>query len=268
MSLKKLKVAVAPASTKKETVPTVAIKAVIAKTPEGTFIGPVIQETPEHIIINTASGQQTVLKNDEAVIRPLVEAFNDASTRADEAEAAVKELEPHLKLMGVSFITSHNCGTPLDQWTSVKLEDHAGEKTRVSSTQRYPYANGDLVGACFESLKAASPQPDSNDARAVEAHEEKYDVNRYVQETVAASFDNKFFLDEKGNFSKARYDAVFAAMDVVAKKLSVTNPLSCKTIVQPKPEFHSKRYQVFSADENAKIHAVLPNTVSISANVK
>lgn len=262
--LKKAKVDLKPASSKKETVPTVAIKAVIADTSEGKFIGPVISETPEAVVIKTDAGDKTVNKGaNETTINALAKEFNVAKADLERAEARVKELEPHLKLMGVSFITAHNCGTPLDQWTSVKLEDQSGEKVRISSTQKYPFANGDLVSACFESLMAAARQTDTDTA----AVEEKYDINNYVQETVVAAFDNKFFLDDKGSFSKARYDAVFAAMEVVAKKLGTSNPLSAKTVVQPKPGFHEKRYSTFSLEENTKIHAVLPNTISISANV-
>lgn len=266
MSLKKLKVNVAPASTKKDSVPTVNIKAVVAKTPQGTFIGPITEETPDNVVINTQAGLQTVSKA-EASILPLVQAFNDASVQLDKAQAARDQLEPHLKLMGVSFITSHNCGSPLDPWTSVSLEDQVGDKSRISSTSRYSFANGDLIGATFEAMKAVARHPDARNVEATKEFDAKYDVNEYVQETLVAAFDNKFFLDKDGNFSKARYDAVNAAMDVVAKKLACPNPVSYKTVVLPKPDFHAKRYQLFSVEENTKISAVLPNVVSIKDNV-
>jgi len=262
--LKKASIKAAPAAAKKETVPTVAIKAVIVTAPEGAkFIGPVVAETAEKLTVRTDSGDHEFVRNDVTIV-PLVGAFKDAKESLESAEAAVKELEPHLKRMGVSQITSHNCNSPLDPWTSVKLEGQDEQKVRVSSTQKYSYVNGDLVSSVFEALGQANVP---TEPAALEAHQAKYDVNNYVQETAVAAFDAKFFLDAQGNFCKAHYDAVFAAMEVVAKKLGKVNPLTAKTVVQPKPGFHEKRYAIFSSEENAKIHEVMPNTISISTKV-
>lgn len=268
MALKKINVIEAkPNGGKKDTITTVAVNYLQVKTSNGTYVGEVVNKTTKVLTLKTDAGQVEIKLEDIGHQAGVVEAYNEAQAALKDATADVDGLKPVITKLGVLEITQHNCQTPLSPWSSVKLTDNepAGS-VRVSSTTRYKFANGDVASQVFEellatALKRAKSKKDEADIKA------QYDVNTYVQETLVASFDNEFFIDKDGDFDQERYDAVKKAIDEVAAKFKVASPLSTKAVVLPKPDFHERRYSLFSAEENLRLSEALPNTVSVSANV-
>jgi hypothetical protein len=266
--LKRIKNVEAKVGLKKETVPVANLDLVCVVYKQATYDGIRMTENvpADQIKLRTDSGE-VMFPIADCEIRGLVSVYCEAEANLKEATAIVDSLKPMVCNHGVIQIIDHNCSAPHNPWTSVKIKDVTfpeGEDpgaARVSSTVKYKFGSADAVSLVFDALrdKAVSAGMAEDEAK------KKYNVNDYIQETVVASFDNKFFLNKEGDFDQKRYDMVQAALDTVAKKLNATNPLTCKTVVLPKPDFHEKRYSNFTAEENLRIHSVMPNVCSVSA---
>lgn len=195
--------------------------------------------------------------------------FNEAKARFKDAEEVIKELQPILHQTAMQYIFDHNCSRACtNQLTSVKLQDITtdeelpkndpkrvvhGEITRVSFTARYNNCNADQVEAVFSTMKGRN-------------------VNDYVTETLAASFDSKVFLDADGNFDKKVYDKFRVAIERVATELglknedgSVKSPLTTQRVLVTKEGFHEQRFKDFDVEENFVLAKVLPNTIQCAA---
>jgi hypothetical protein len=191
--------------------------------------------------------------------------YNDAVAAMKEADGLIKELKPVIHQAAMQHIFTHNCAkTCVQQMTSVKLQDVTideakdegdperyilGEVTRVSFTAAYNNCSAEQVEAAFQKMPGR-------------------DVNDYVGETLAASFDDKVFLDAEGNFDQKVYDKFRVAVEKVARELglknadgSVNSPLKTKRVLIVKEEFHEKRFKDFDVDENFTLAKVLPNTI-------
>jgi hypothetical protein len=184
--------------------------------------------------------------------------FNEAKKAMKDAEAVIKELQPVIHQKAMERIFDHNCAPDcLKMLTSVKLQDLEpdpedpedeekrvpGEVTRVSFTSRYNNCDAELVDATFADFKGR-------------------DINDYVVETIAAKFDDSVFLDADGNFNVAIYRKFVAAIDKVAKEVGLkASPLSCKRVLETKPDFHERRFKDFDAEENFTLAKILPNTI-------
>jgi hypothetical protein len=195
--------------------------------------------------------------------------YNEAVAAKKDAEDAMTELKPILHETAMQFIFDHNCKRDCtNQLTSVKLQDVTideelpasdpkrvitGEITRVSFTSRYGSCDADQVEATFSTMKGRN-------------------VNDYVTETVAATFDDKVFLDAEGNFDAKVFKKFQVAIERVATELglknedgSVKSPLSTKRVLITKEGFHEQRFKDFNSEENFVLAKVLPNTIQCSA---
>lgn len=203
-----------------------------------------------------------------------VEEYNRAVAAQKTAEETIKKLRPTLINEGVGAILDFNCEpTCANQVTSVKMQDIkeipdpkdptkqrmikvAGEIIRLSFTSRYNGCDTEQVDAAFDTFQGR-------------------DINQYVVETLAASFDSSIFLDEKGNFDRAVFlkyrDAIAkVTAELAPKNKQLQNPdgstktvLSTKKVLQVKEDFHTRRFKDFSRDENVTLTRVLPNTVQL-----
>lgn len=191
--------------------------------------------------------------------------FNEAKEEMKRFEGIVKELQPIIREEAMGYIFKHNCSVDcLNPLTSVKLQDaivldetdsdgeplvKLGEVTRVSFTSKYNSCDTEQVDAAFSSLPGR-------------------DINEYVTETLAATFDDTVFLDTNGDFDQKVYDKFRVAIEKVARELGLKNddgtvnsPLKTKRVLIVKESFHAKRFKDFSMSENFALSDVLPNTI-------
>jgi len=160
-----------------------------------------------------------------------------------DAKAVVDELRPFVLKDALKFMFNHNSSNPKNPASTVKVGD-AEEVVRVSFQNKYSVADAESVDSVFSEFGK--------------------DINTYAQETIKVAFDSKVFLDAEGNTRPEVYEAFRTACEAVATKMKVANPLSSKVVVLPKPNFHEDRWTDFTAEQNARLTEVLPNTVTIT----
>lgn len=164
--------------------------------------------------------------------------LNAAVRRLKELEAEKAQIEAELEPIALRHLLEHNVdNTPV---SSIKMSDDDGGVAMFIFQNKYSPADAEAADAVFTAMGE--------------------DINDYVVQTTKASFDNKFFFDADGNFDQAAYDEVSTAVAGVAKKLKKSNPLSYKTVVVPKPDFHELRFKKFNVENNLRLCEVLPNT--------
>lgn len=185
-----------------------------------------------------------------------VSQFASLSDRQKRIEEELKRCKQDIQDLGLPFLYEYNTTNPDSPTTSVKLvqkpicgddEPAPAEAVLLSFTAKYSDASAEAVDTAFSELFP------------------HHNVNRYVVETVAAKFDSNVFLNEKGGFSKKKFDAFKKAIDATAEELGVPSPLTCARVVKPKDTFHTERWKDFTKTAQAKLRAILPNTVSIKA---
>jgi len=175
----------------------------------------------------------------------LVRQYNKASDAAKQAEATMKELKPDVLEIGQGEVLTRSVADPIHPTFTVKLVDETGEALRVQFTKRYgQIADVDALEQLFE--------------------EADVDINQHVQEKVVGVFDSKVFLDDKGEFSRKKYDAYLKAVQAVAAKFGDSCPLSTDKQITPKDTWHDKRWSVFtSVESQAELVRLMPNTTQI-----
>jgi hypothetical protein len=233
---------------------------------------PVVQPPP---VLNRIGSSVKVTQADEPAKKgdiPIIQVegdtmkrFNEAKARIKDAEDVIKELEPVVKQTAMQHIFTNNCREDcLNPLTSVKLQDlevdeelpkndpnrlKPGEITRVSFTAKYNSCNTEQVEMVIGGMKGRN-------------------VNEYVTETLAATFDDSVFLDGDGNFDKTIYNKFRVAIERVATELGLKNPdgtvntpLKTKRVLVTKEDFHERRFKDFDVEENFLLAKVLPNTI-------
>jgi hypothetical protein len=174
--------------------------------------------------------------------------YNEASKQMKDAEATMKQLRPDLLDTALDYIFTQRCAGRDE--STVKVIDANGNVSRVAHTTKYGFADAEAADAVFTAFGA--------------------DINEFAVETTKASFDNKFFLDENGNFDQGAFEAIQNAVAAAVTTLNAgravkkSNPLTSKLIVTAKPNFDEVRFKKFSVEQNKQISEVLPNTVSIT----
>jgi hypothetical protein len=165
------------------------------------------------------------------------------------ADAAKKETQEKVLSAGINLVLQTNLANPQNPVTTVEVLDDTGATAQVQFKDAYGIADGEAVSAVFDGLRGPNGK--------------KLDVNDFVHETVKATFDSKIFLDDKGEFSQARYDAFKRAIDSTAAALNVPSPLTCKKMVTAKLNFHEIRWAAVPTLEAQKmIQQILPATVA------
>jgi len=175
--------------------------------------------------------------------------YNGAIAAMKEAEGTVALLRPEVETVALEFLYEHNTENKGGQVSTVKVKDATGAVIRVSSQDKYSAADADAVSGLFDGV----------------FHK---DVNAYFTETVKASFDSKFFLNTTGDFDQSLFDQVQTAIAAIAKKANKPNPLAAKTVVIPKPGFHTRRFVDFTIEENEQIQSTVKNTVTMTPMTK
>jgi hypothetical protein len=179
------------------------------------------------------------------VIGHQVADYNKASAQAKEAEARMEELSESLTKAGLGEIYARSIARPLTPTLTVKLRDEEKEVLRVEFTRKYSSVKAiERAEALFSSRKV--------------------DINLYVQEAVKATFDDKVFYNEDGDFNQETYEAYRKAIEQVAKRLGQNCPLQTGKVVSVKPTFHTERFVQFPNEEDQEVlTACMPNTTRI-----
>lgn len=176
-----------------------------------------------------------------------ITAFVNLDREAKDAKARRDEVADEVRVAGLNEIYKLNCGRPGAPETSVKLQDGEGSVATISMQERYSVVDSAAAEALFEELGK--------------------DINQYVQQVVTVKkFDNSVFLDKNGTFDEGIYKAFVEAVNGVAKKLKIANPLQTAIEVQPKPSFHTIRFTEFNAKQQARISETLKSTVTVKAS--
>lgn len=218
-----------PAKSRKSTVPTVTVPAVKASMPEAAF----------HPLM-------VGIKQPVAAYVTLVKEIKASAEK-------LKGMERYLKERGVGEVFAINDGqSPKEQVSSVRLAD-------VDATEQDPTA--------MVSVKDAYAAFDTEQAEAMIASLAKVDgkalkADDCLDWEVKATFDTSAFNGPKG-FERARYEAFWEALEDVATRFGVENPLQCGKVRVVKEGFHQERFQLLKLMDNLQLHTVLPATVSI-----
>lgn len=180
----------------------------------------------------------------------IVTRYNAAAAEVEAATAVLTELHPEIIDLARPILFDRNIQNPTDITASIKLEDENEERLVYSFKNAYSAADEDAMIAGWD--------------EANEANDEEADLNEYVQEAVSATFNSKVFLDVNGDFDPKMYKKFFDAIAKVAQKEGVDNPLVTKTVIKPKPIFHTERYIMFPSEKQQQILTLaLPNTEAL-----
>jgi len=220
------------------------------KTPKSTF-----KSLPKNLKVKKAAAGKSDIEvlniegNDVAQ-------FCLAGEQEKAAKALKSELRPSVLELALPHIIQTNCAakTEKERIKSVKLMDDTGSVLRVTFKSVYGAVDKAAAITAFEQLNAL---------RKEDAMAEFADLGKYATETLVATFDSKVFLNDKGDFEKAKYDKYREAIERVSKALGQECPLASKDIVVVKDAFMEARWMDFSADENAALSEVFTNTIDV-----
>jgi len=196
-----------------------------------------------------------------------VQRFNDAKDQIAKAEKVIEALAPDLIQRGLRAVFKHNIAhsdNTDEQISSVRLQDaptkpakEAKPDEKVESvmftwSKRNTKCNSKKVEAFFSEL-----------AR-VPTLLFKLVRSNYADWVTEAEFNTDVFIDpQTKKFDPKRYDAFVAALDEVAAKYKVANPLSVSKVMKPTADFHTRRFKDFGLETNVTLTQVLPTTVQL-----
>lgn len=165
----------------------------------------------------------------------------------------LKELERYLKNRGLMEVFARNDGQAAKaQISSVRLADDG-------ATEQDPTA--------MVSVKDAYAAFDAAQAEALIASLQTVTGKRLKVEDcldwkVVATFDTGVFNGPKG-FDRERYDDFLEAVEAVATRYGVENPLQCGKVRVVKDGFHQERFGLLRLSDNLLLQEVIPATVAI-----
>lgn len=177
-------------------------------------------------------------------------------------EAVIAENEPKVKGEALGHLFETNVSSPLNPVSTVRLvdKDTLNSDTplavRVSCTAKYSaVGNAEAADVLFEEMGG--------------------DINDFLQQRVAAKFNDKIFIsqigDDKGEFSKRLYDMYRKAMEAVTAEAIRKNllpegaacPLETYEVVSVREDFHVTRWSAFpTVEDQQRVSEVIKNTVT------
>ena len=182
----------------------------------------------------------------------IITRYNEACDSVKEAQKVIDRLKPDLIDAGLDYVFehNHNCANDPDaQISSVNLlDERTGEVCQFSWLKKNLKLNAKAITAEFKDLYTESGK--------------RVNINDYINYVPVAEFDASVFVKE-GKFSTEIYEAFAEALAALAEKYNVANPLTVGKVLQPKPDFHSRRWVDFDAATNIALHAVIPTQVNL-----
>lgn len=183
-----------------------------------------------------------------------VKRYNEAQDQIAKAEAVCKKLAPDIIDTGCRFVFEKNCVRGAKPINSVNLVTVEGDKLMVTWTRKSKAMDAVAVEAFFEGRQTLAKKPAN--------------VNDYAAMVPVAAFEAEVFMavDPKTaqiKFAQERYDAFSAAIQKVADKFGVPNPLTCGKVFTTQPNFQERRFVDFDVDTNLALMEVMPTSVSL-----
>jgi len=177
----------------------------------------------------------------------LVTQYNEASKVLKDAEKLMGKLAPTIKEAALSHLYIFNVNHPTAPITTVAVQDDEGSTANVSFKNAYPKELDEKKAlAALDTVGCEDP-------------------NLYLVETLKVTFDGSVFVDENGEVRLAYYRAVQAAVQAVAEKFALSNPLDTKKVVALRPTFHEVRFAMWPTVKNqVALTAAFPNQVSLT----
>lgn len=185
-----------------------------------------------------------------------IAAYNAAVAAKKEAESTIAKLRPQIMLAGLKNLFDTNLENPKHPVSSVRLRDEEKAVVRVTFQDRYSAPNLAEAEEFFASLKL--------------------DINDFLQQSVAASFNSGIFV-VNGEFNKKVFDSYRIVIGQTTKELiacgllakNTASPLDTVPVVQVRDEFHAKRWEaVPTVSGQTALSAVCPNTVMLTPVVE
>jgi len=207
--------------------------------------------------------------NDIPVIQvegDVVKRFNEAKDQIEKAKLVIEALAPDLLERGLRAVFKHNIarsGNTDEQISSVRLQDTSGKPAKGQEekvetvlftwSKRNNKCNSKNVEAFFKGMSGGFTLGG-----------EKIVRSNYADWVTEGEFDTDVFIDpETKKFDMKRYEAFVAALDEVAKKYKVANPLSVTKVMVPTVDFHTRRFKDFDLNTNVDLTEVLPTTLQL-----
>ena len=178
--------------------------------------------------------------------------YNEACDTIATAEEIRDQLKPVLMDAGLAYVfehNEHNANDPAAQISSVNLQDaDTGEVCLFSWLRKNLKINAKAVDAEFKGLFTKDGK--------------RANINEYVSYVPVAAFDTGVFMKD-GKFDKDICEDFQNALNEVADRHGVANPLTLAKVLQPKPDFHSRRWQDFDFQSNLDLQSVIPTQVNL-----
>jgi len=187
----------------------------------------------------------------------LVSSFNDAIRRKKEAEDDANECREEVLKAGVPLLIAHNTDHADHPVASIVITDAEESSLRLTFMNKYQALTPDAAEELCKTLADGDEVPD---------------VNQYFQEVVKPVLDVGIFY-VSGKFDDGVFNAYQAAITRVTSELiargklmpGTPSPLLGKRVVEPKPDFHQRRWVDFNSDAQQKtIYKHVPNTVTLT----
>jgi len=182
--------------------------------------------------------------------------YNTASSIAKQAAELMGSLKSAILPDALERFLDINGTNPFEPVSSIAYQDPDGNVLRVSFPIKYKEVPVEALEKLFASIRRR-PQDEEEEEKPV-------DINDYIQRTVVGTFDSGAFQGSDGAFDKKRYDAIMGAMEEVAKKFGIANPLTTQETIKPLPRFHTQRWVDFDIATNRRISTVMPNQTQFS----
>jgi len=199
-------------------------------------------EMPMASIVTTTN----VITPEGAKAVQLLTEYGKAIELAKKVEERVKALQPQVREACVREWAAANLeNVPGEPIPSIKVVDANGTTFRVTGQDRYANCDEGKASVMLEALNVPE--------------------DAVMQFKLKARFDDDVFLDENGEFDRAKYDQFNEAIQRVANKLGVQNPLQVEKVVQVKPDFHKVRWHIGNTvTKQLAIFEAIPNTVTLT----
>lgn len=184
----------------------------------------------------------------------VVARYAELTDKMDTLKAERTKLENFLKERGMAYVVETNVANVAagrEPISSVKYQDPADENVTPTGPQ-----DAVMISVVNDYLKFDQEVVETT-LNGMKVGGKKADPNAYLEWQIVSEFDSEVFYKE-GTFDMTRFLAFKEAVQKVADKLGVDNPLTVGKVLRVQDTFHTRRWKDFSVDDNLKLATVLP----------
>ena len=182
-----------------------------------------------------------------AIEGTVVSEYNEAVRLIKSSEAIKEKLAPEIKKAALAHLYQFNSEHPTAPITTVAVKDAKGAGANVSFKNAYAAELDEKVAlAVLEQVGCPDP-------------------NLYLAESLRITFDGSVFVDENGDTRLAYYKAMQSAIQVVADKFKLANPLATRKVISLRPAFHEGRFAMWpEVAAQEQLSKAIPNQISVT----